>query len=153
MTDFDGHAVPGAERNPASLVILQAVTRALYFDHPVALLLRPELDQIRHAGPVGADVAQQPVKPSVQMLGGQAVQGQIEYLQAEAPIYEGRLNAKFAGVVRPDYLFVAVCLQVPSRTEAARRLAPGLPWLIRLPSLACSEMRSDSGNAGQALHS
>ena len=103
----------GAEGDPAALVILQPVAWAFHFNHPVASFPRPELDQIRHARTVGAYVAQQPFKPPVQMLGGQAEQSQIEYFLAEPPVNKGRLDAELAGVVCPDYLLVAARLQVP----------------------------------------
>src|SRR5690606_21910033 len=78
-----------AEPQPAPLVVLQPVTRALDLDHPVAALIRIELDQIRHARAVRAKVQQQTLAPQLQMFGRQAVQRLIEQLCAEyAPVNE-----------------------------------------------------------------
>ena len=67
-----------AQREPAQLVILQAVTGTFNFDHAVGLLRGPELNQVRHAGTIGFDVLQQTLEPDFQMLRRQAQQSIVQ---------------------------------------------------------------------------
>ena len=63
MHHFNRHAVLGAERQPAALIVLQPVTRPLDLDHAVASLARPELNQIGHAGAVGTNILEHALAP------------------------------------------------------------------------------------------
>ena len=104
--------MPGAERQPAALVVLQAVARPLYLDHPVAALLRVELDQIGHARPVRTQIRQQALEPQLQVPRGQAVQRLIEQLLTQRrPVDKGRLNTLLVLPGMVDALAVAVGLQ------------------------------------------
>ena len=59
MADGDVHALCSAVLQPAQLVVLQFVARAFDFDQLVALLGRPEPDQVGKASAIGLGGVQQ----------------------------------------------------------------------------------------------
>lgn len=74
ITHLHRHTMLGAEVQPAQLVVLETIPWSLDLYHSIAPLLREELDQVRHSGPVGFYILQQTTKPVTQMLSGQAAQ-------------------------------------------------------------------------------
>jgi hypothetical protein len=78
MHYFNLHVVLGTKRQPAALVVLQAIAGPFDLDHAIALLGGPELDQVGHAGAVGADVSEHAFTPEPQVAGRDALQSQFQ---------------------------------------------------------------------------
>src|SRR5581483_370611 len=108
VADFDGYAVGRAEAEPAKLVVLQAIARTFDFNHAVAPLVRPELDEIGQPGAIHAEVCEQPLEKRTQMGGGNARQCERKQLRAQvSPRDHGRLHAVLALEVREDGVSVS----------------------------------------------
>src|SRR5262249_52390813 len=97
VADGNGHAMRSAVAEPANLVVLQAIAGALHFDHSIAPLARPELDEIRKAAAIGLHVLQDAKEAALEMRRRQALQSDFEQLRRkQAPRHERGLDARLA---------------------------------------------------------
>ena len=103
----------GKKLQPADLVVLQLVTRCFDFHHCIALLGRPETDQIWQARAVVARVGQQALEHALQMRGGDAIQRQLQHFCIQhLPDHERVLQAMLVGKALHDGGTVAPVLQL-----------------------------------------
>jgi len=88
------HSLLRAKLQESALVVLQAISRTLDLDQPVAPLVRPELHQIRKAGAVLHDVPHDPLEPPPQIRCRKARERQLQQrCTQQPPGDERRLNA------------------------------------------------------------
>ena len=112
MADGNGQTVLMGVVDPALLVVLQAIARALHFDHAIAARFRPQLDQIRQAGAIASDVRQDALEQQLQVRGGNAVQRLRQQLFVEqAPGDERVMNAELRLEGAPDAVTVVVAVE------------------------------------------
>ena len=94
MTDRNRNLLLKAEADPSPLIILKPIPGSFHLDHSIALLVWPELDQIRQAAAVFTYVGEQPLAAAAQMSGRDAVERSIEEsLGEQSPGNERRLNS------------------------------------------------------------
>src|SRR5262245_23405648 len=78
---------------PANLVVLQPVTRAFHFDHPIPPLTRPELNEIGKTRAIRLHVLNDSAETSFEMRGRQAIQREVQqFVREQTPRNERRLR-------------------------------------------------------------
>jgi hypothetical protein len=113
----------GAVFDPAQLVVLQAVAGAFYFDHVVAALGRPELNQVGEAAAVGLDVCRMRSKARFRCSGGMQSSASSSSGIDRLPVQERRLDAVLGRVVGADGGAVLFAIELRQRILKLLRAA------------------------------
>src|SRR5690606_9945270 len=96
VADLNWHIMPLEEIQPANLIVLQTIARSFDLYHPIALLIRPELDKIGKAAAVASQIQQHALEPKLEVLRRYAVKRLHKQLFGDdSPGDEGVLNALF----------------------------------------------------------